>query len=117
MAMNISYGNTSRKKGFRIEPFGKSSILVTYTLLGSDPCIGYWVGSWWGESVNGTHGALHEIRVMCSEPGSQIHAFVRLFAQFGAPEYHVLLGLADPQFVASSAWPSVWNQDPAPMRH
>ncbi len=32
MAMNISYGNTSRKKGFRIEPFGKSSILATYTL-------------------------------------------------------------------------------------
>jgi hypothetical protein len=48
---------------------------------------------------------------MCSQPGSQIHAFVRLFAQFGAPEYHVLLGPADPAFVASSAWPSVWDQN------
>ena len=38
MAMNISYGNTSRKKGFRIEPFGKSSILVTYTRPSSMPC-------------------------------------------------------------------------------
>ena len=69
------------------------------------------VGSWWGESVNGTHGGLHEIRVMCSQPGSHIHAFVRLFAQFGAPEYHVWLGPADPEFVASSDWPSVWDQN------
>jgi hypothetical protein len=80
-------------------------------ILGSDRCIGYWVGSWWREPVNGTGGGLHEIRVMCSEPGPQIHAFVRLFAQFGAPEYHVLLGPADPEFVASSAWPSVWDQN------
>ena len=72
-------------------------------ILGSDPCIGYWVGSWYGEPVNGTHG-LREIRVRCSQPNSQIHAFVSLFAQFGAPEYHVLLGPADPSFVASSAW-------------
>jgi protein-S-isoprenylcysteine O-methyltransferase Ste14 len=83
---------------------------IKKVILGSDPCIGYWVGSWWGESVNGTHGGLHEIRLMC-EPGSQIHAFVRLFAQFGAPEYHVLLGPADPKFVASSSWPSVWDQN------
>jgi hypothetical protein len=83
---------------------------IRKVILGSDPCIGYWVGSWWGESVNATHGGLHEIRVMCSQPGSQIHAFVRLFAQFGAPEYHVLLGPADPKCVASSAWPAVWDQ-------
>jgi len=82
---------------------------IRKVILGSDPCVGYWVGSWWGESVNGTRGGLHEIRVMCSEPGSQLHAFVRLFAQFGAPEYHVLLGPADPQFVASRSWPSVWD--------
>ena len=81
---------------------------IRKVILGSDPCIGYWVGSWYGEPVNGTHG-LHEIRVRCSQPDSQIHAFVRLFAQFGAPEYHVLLGPADPSFVASSAWPSAWS--------
>jgi hypothetical protein len=83
---------------------------IRKVILGSDPCTGQWVGSWWGESVNGTRGGLHEIRVMCSEPGSHIHAFVRLFAQFDAPEYHVLLGPADPEFVASSAWPSIWDQ-------
>lgn len=78
-------------------------------ILGSDPCIGYWVGSWYGEPVNGTHGGLHEIRVKYGSSDSQIHVFVRLFAQFGAPEYHVLLGPADPTFVASSEWPSVWS--------
>ena len=82
---------------------------IRNVILGSDHCIGYWVGQWWGEPVNGIRGGLHEIRLMCSQPGSQIHAFVRLFAQFGAPEYHVLLGPADPQFVASSDWPSVWD--------
>lgn len=39
-------------------------------------------------------------------PGSLIHAFVRLFAQFGAPEYHIVLGEADPTFVASNEWRS-----------
>ena len=80
-------------------------------ILGSDPCIGYSVGSSWKEPVNGTRGGLHEARVTCSEPGSHIHAFVRLFAQFGAPEYHVLLGPADPQCVASPDWPSIWDQN------
>jgi hypothetical protein len=40
------------------------------------------------------------------QPGAEIHAFVRLFAQFGAPEYHVMLGPADPTYVASSDWPA-----------
>src|SRR6185437_11400674 len=82
---------------------------IREVILGSDPCIGHWVGSWWGENVNGTRGGLHEVRVMCSEPGSYMHAFVRLFAQFDAPEYQILLGPADPDFVASSSWPSVWD--------
>lgn len=82
---------------------------IRKVILGADPCIGYWVGSWYGESVNGTHGGLHEIRVKLNVPDSYIHVFVRLFAQFGAPEYHVLLGPADPAFVASSAWPSTWR--------
>jgi hypothetical protein len=88
-----------------------SNTPIKKAIIGSDPCIGHWVGSWWGEPVNGTQGGLHEIRVMCSEPESQIHVFVRLFAQFGAPEYHVVLGPADPEFVASEAWPSVWAQN------
>ena len=37
--------------------------------------------------------------------GSDIHVILRLFAQFGAPEYHVVLGPADPEFVKSDAWP------------
>jgi hypothetical protein len=82
---------------------------IRKVILGADPCIGYWVGSWYGESVNGTHGGLHEIRVKYNVPDSHIHVFVRLFAQFGAPEYHVVLGPADPDFVASSGWPSTWK--------
>jgi hypothetical protein len=84
---------------------------IRKVILGADLCIGHWVGCWYGEPVNGTHGGLHEIRVKCSQPDAEIHAFVRLFAQFGAPEYHVLLGPADRTFVASSAWPAAWNQE------
>jgi hypothetical protein len=77
-------------------------------ILGTDECIGHWVGSWWKEPVNNTSGGLHEVRVVLSQPGAEIHAFVRLFAQFGAPEYHVMLGPADPAYMASSAWPAQW---------
>lgn len=83
---------------------------IRKVILGSDQCIGHWVGSWWKGPVNGTNGGLHEIRVVLSEPGKEIHAIVRLFAQFGAPEYHVMLGPADPTFVASSAWPAQWAE-------
>jgi len=46
---------------------------------------------------------LHAIQVRAS--GSDLHVFLRLFAQFGAPEYHVVLGQADPDFVNSDDWP------------
>ena len=83
---------------------------IRKVILGTDQHIGQWVGSWWQEPVNGTNGGLHEIRVVLSEPGKEIHAIIRLFAQFGAPEYHVMLGPADPTFVASSAWPAQWAE-------
>ncbi|MGA1998122.1 MAG: hypothetical protein ABSH45_20335, partial [Bryobacteraceae bacterium] len=87
-----------------------TSTPIRKVILGSDQCIGHWVGSWWKEPVNSTNGGLHEIRVVLSEPGTEIHAIIRLFAQFGAPEYHVMLGPADPTFVASSAWPAQWAE-------
>lgn len=70
----------------------------------------YWslVGGWWRDPINTTDGGLHAIKVMHSQPGDYIHAFIRLFAQFGAPEYHVLLGPADPAFVACPDWPAKW---------
>ena len=37
--------------------------------------------------------------------GTDLHVILRLFAQFGAPEYHVVLGPADPEFVRFDAWP------------
>jgi hypothetical protein len=79
-------------------------------ILGSDPCISHWVGSWHGAPVNETNGGLHAIKVQCSMPNSVIHVIVRLFAQFGAPEHHVVLGQAEPTFVASDGWPSIWRQ-------
>lgn len=83
---------------------------IRKVILGADQSIGFWVGSWWKEPVNGTSGDLHEIRVLLSEPGTEIHAFIRLFARFGAPEYHVMLGPAAPAFVASSDWPTQWAE-------
>jgi hypothetical protein len=73
-------------------------------ILGTDPCIGHWVGSWHGAPENEMHKGLHAIKVR-SSVDSVIHVIVGLFAQFGAPEYHVVLGRADAAFVASSQWP------------
>lgn len=85
---------------------------IRKVILGTDPCVGHWVGSWWGEpiNVNAAGGGLHAVKVMCSQSRAQLHAFVRLFAQFGAREYHVMLGPADPKFVASCDWPSMWER-------
>ena len=71
-------------------------------ILGQDNHIGHWVGCWEQEEVIPPAG-LHGARVLCS--GTDVHVILRLFAQFGAPEYHVVLGPADPEFVASADWP------------
>jgi len=84
---------------------------IKKVILGSDPCIGHWVGNWYGDPINGTRGGLHEIRVELNSLDLSIHVFIRLFAQFTAPEYHVVLGRADPMFVASDQWPAHWPVD------
>jgi hypothetical protein len=108
------FAKTVAKIGFCAAIFALGLGAFTHTpirkvILGADPCIGYWVGSWYGEPVNETHGGLHAIKVQRSLSGSDIHVFVRLFAQFGAPEYHVVLGETDPAFVASSHRPLTWR--------
>lgn len=83
-----------------IAPFTNTPI--RRVILGEDPCIGRWVGSWTGEPMNETKG-LHSMQVRAN--GSEIHVILRLFAQFSAPEYLVVLGPADPDFVKSEACP------------
>jgi hypothetical protein len=83
---------------------------IREVILGTNPCIGHWVGSWHGEPKNDTNGGLHGIKVQFDAAHSDIHVFVRLFAQFGALEYHIVLGEADPTFMASDEWPSAWRR-------
>ena len=91
-----------------LRPFKKTPIRGV--ILGTDPCIGHWVGSWHGERpVNDNTSGLHAIKVQPPDGSTEIHVFLRLFAQFGAPEYHVILGPADPEFVNSGDWPSTWD--------
>ena len=75
---------------------------IRQIILGHDRCVGHLVGGWEGEPVNDTN-RLHAMQVRAS--GTDVHVILRLFAQFGAPEYHVMLGPADPHFVMSEAWP------------
>jgi len=75
-------------------------------ILGADRDFGLWVGRWNGEEINPAQG-LHAAMVRAS--GTDIHVILRLFAQFGAPEYHVVLGAADPEFANSDAWP--WKDE------
>jgi hypothetical protein len=66
-------------------------------ILGTDRDPWRWVGSWTGEPMTEPKGA-HTIQMHAS--GSDIHVILRLFAQFGTPEYHVVLGEADPELEA-----------------
>jgi hypothetical protein len=101
------FGRTLAKIGFcaavfalGIEPLRQSPIRKV--ILGRDPCIGHWVGSWTGDEQNPPKG-LHRLKVLAS--GTDIHVVLRLFAQFRGHEYHVVLGPADAAFAASDAWP------------
>jgi hypothetical protein len=75
---------------------------IRSVIRGTDKDWGHWVGQWNGEEVNPPKG-LHAVQVRANGP--DVHVVLRLFAQFGAPEYHVVLGSADPAFVNSDAWP------------
>jgi len=75
---------------------------IRRVILGEDPSVGHWVGSWKGEPVNEPKG-LHAMKLRAS--GTNIHVVLRLFAQFGAPEYHIVLGPAASEFANSTAWP------------
>lgn len=83
-----------------LEPFTNTPI--RRVILGQERCLGHWVGSWTGEPMNEAKGG-HAMQIRAC--GSDIHVILRLFAQFGTPEYHVVLGKADPAFVNSNAWP------------
>jgi hypothetical protein len=103
----LDYARTLAKIAFTaavytlgLAPFTKTPI--RRVILGEDSSVSQWVGSWSGEPVNEAKG-LHAMKVRAS--GTDIHVVLRLFAQFGAPEYHVVLGPADPAFASSAAWP------------
>lgn len=101
------FGRTLAKIGFcaavfalGLKPFRTTPIRDV--ILGRDRCIGHWVGSWAGEEQNPPNG-LHAMKVRAA--GIDVHVILRLFAQFNAPEYHVALGPAAPEFVNSPDWP------------
>lgn len=71
-------------------------------ILGEERCFGYWIGSWEGDLVNRGKG-LHAMEIKAK--GTEIHVILRLFSQLHAPEYHIVLGQADPEFANSHLWP------------
>lgn len=101
------FARTLAKIAFSAAVYALGTAPFTHTpirrvILGEDPCVGHWVGSWTGEPMNEAKG-LHAMQIRAS--GSDMHVILRLFAQFSAPEYLVVLGSADPDFVNSEAWP------------
>jgi hypothetical protein len=87
---------------------------IRRVILGEDPCVGHWVGSWLDEPVNDAKG-LHAARVKASVNGDDLHVVLRLFAQFGAPEYHIALGRVRPEYVQSPQWKFRPPSDRRPM--
>lgn len=83
-----------------VAPFRASPLRPV--ILGKDSNVGAFVGGWTFDPIDQPKG-LHAMQVRAS--GSDVHVALRLFAQFGAPTYHVVVGEADPAFVASDDWP------------
>jgi hypothetical protein len=77
---------------FAVLRLGLERITDRYVLpvvLGKTGGIGQWVGCDAGEPVGPSTG-LHALTLQLTQ--NEIHMFVRLFAQFDAPEYHVIVG-------------------------
>lgn len=77
---------------FAVLKLGLERMSETYVLaaiLGETSDIGQWVGCDPGAPV-GLSTGLHAVSVRIDH--KEIHVFVRLFAQFEAPEYHVVVG-------------------------
>jgi hypothetical protein len=91
----IAYGAAVAAIGIR--PFKNTPI--QRVILGMDPCVGHWVG---GSNLERTpQTGAHQITI--DIVGSDVYVFLRLFAQFGAPEYHIVLR-ADPDCVNAEEW-------------
>jgi hypothetical protein len=81
----IAYGVTVLRLG--LDAIDDAYVLPA--ILGDTKHVSKWVGCAASEPVvptTGLHGFQLEIR------DGEIHAFIRLFAQFDAPEYHVIVG-------------------------
>jgi hypothetical protein len=87
---------------------------IRRVIRGEDPCVGHWVGSWTGEPVNPEKG-IHAAQVKATINGDEVHVVMRLFAQFGAPEYHVVLGRVKPEHVNSAEWKFKPPSEPTAM--
>jgi len=78
--------------GFAVLSVGLDRIEEAWVLdsmLGNGSELGQWVGCDDGQPHEAPVG-LHAITIKLR--GKEIHVFVRLFAQFGSPEYHVIVG-------------------------
>ena len=83
-------------------------------ILGKNPFIGDWVGGWTHGSMNPKEG-LHSGRITATVNGDDLHVALRLFAQFGAPEYHVILGRVSAEWSTSADWKFTPPAEPQPM--
>jgi hypothetical protein len=78
--------------GFAVLQLGLERIMDRYVVpavLGEANDIGRWVGN---DAVAplGASTGLHALTIRVD--AKEAHVFVRLFANFGAPEYHVVVG-------------------------
>jgi hypothetical protein len=100
------FGRTIAKIGYcaAVTAMGLSPLRnapIRKIILGSDPGIGFRVGSWFDEPVN-IKNSLHGFMVRMA--GAECHANIRLFAQFSASEYHVVIGEVDQTEIDIDNW-------------
>lgn len=105
------FGRTIAKIGFcaAVMAMGISPLRnapIRKIILGSDPGIGFRVGSWFDEPVNIVN-SLHGFMVRMA--GAECHVNIRLFAQFFTSEYHVVIGEVDQSEIDINNWLQLYN--------
>ncbi len=79
-------------------------------ILGRETDVNRWIGGWYGPQMTDTAPGLHAIKVIPEISSRMIHVFVRLFAQFGAPEYQVIVGELHPELIDPADRPPSWAE-------
>ena len=80
-------------------------------VLGKNPDLNRFVGGWYNTPMADADIGVHAVKVFLQVQQRTIHVFLRLFAQFGGPEYQIIAGTLHPELVDKTTCPPSWLEE------